>query len=59
MSKHGGARPGAGRPAKFTDSQGNPLKTKNGVYPAILTDQDLERCARKKLEQQEQTEESE
>jgi hypothetical protein len=59
MSKRGGSRPGSGRPAKFTDSEGNPLKTKTGVYPEILTDQDLERCARKKLEQQEQSEESE
>ena len=51
MSSHGGAREGAGRRSKFTDDEGNPIKSKARLVPDILTDKDLQDLARKKIKE--------
>lgn len=47
---HGGARDNAGRKSKYTDKNGNPMKSRRDQVPDILTPQDLEKLAREKLE---------
>ena len=54
MASHGGPRPNSGRKSKFTDDEGNPIKTKQARIPAILTDRDLEELARQKIREQKQ-----
>jgi hypothetical protein len=46
---HGGSRENAGRPSKYTDDQGNPMKSRRDQVPDILTREDLEKLAREKL----------
>lgn len=46
---HGGAREGAGRPTKYTDCEGNPLKTKQMRVPEILTEKDIQDATNRKL----------
>lgn len=54
MASHGGPRPNSGRKSKFTDDEGNPIKSRRAQVPEILTDRDLEELARKKIREQKQ-----
>lgn len=51
MAQHGGPRPNAGRKAKFTDDEGNPIESAPRTVPKILTDQELQELARKKIKE--------
>jgi hypothetical protein len=52
---HGGAREGAGRKAKYTDDQGNPLKSRPMIVPEIIQPADIQRLAREKLSKDKQS----
>ncbi len=51
---HGGPRENSGRKAKFTDEDGNPIKSGPRTVPEVITDQELQELARQKLKQQQQ-----
>ena len=46
---HGGARENSGPKGKYTDDEGNSIKTKAMRVPEILSKEDIEKLAREKL----------
>ena len=50
MSTHGGAREGSGRKAKYYHPDtGEPLKSRRGQIPEVLTERDIQDAVDRKL----------